>query len=115
MQLGTLIDHLSREEDAAVALEALGDIVLFSEVQAVGERYGESPGEYVANAARRFAALASDEDWLSLMSALERSQVPAHATLERMLRWALDADAREASPQAQAGCACGQHTHSAST
>lgn len=96
MQLGTLIDRLSLEEDAAVALEALGDIVLFSDVRTVGEHYGESPGAYVANAARRFAALASDEDWLGLMSAMERSQVPAQAALERMLRWALAADALEA-------------------
>lgn len=96
MQLGTLIDRLSLEEDAAVALEALGDIVLFLDVRTVGEHYGESPGAYVANAARRFAALASDEDWLGLMSAMERSQVPAQAALERMLRWALAADALEA-------------------
>ena len=55
MQLGTLMDRLEFEDDAAAALEALGDIVLFAEVQAMGERYDECPGEYVANAARRFA------------------------------------------------------------
>lgn len=115
MQLGTLIDHLSFEEDAAEALEALGDIVLFSEVQAVGEHYGERPGEYVANAARRFAALASDEDWLSLMSAMERSQDPAHAALERMLRWALKADTIKTPSQAHVGCTCGGHAHAANT
>ncbi len=107
MQLGTLMDHLAFEDDAAAALDALGDIVLFSEVQTTGERYGETPGEYVANAARRFAALGSDEDWMSLMTAMERSADPARAALERMLRWALKADAQKATPSSPSGCTCG--------
>jgi hypothetical protein len=112
MQLGTLMDHLAFEEDAATALEALGDIVLFTEVQAMGERHDESPGEYVANAAHRFAAIADDEDWLNLMTVMERSQDPAHAALERMLRWSLKRDKAEAEHQAghvqAGGCACGR-------
>lgn len=107
MQLGTLMERLVQEDDAAVALEALGDIVLFTEVQAMGERYGESPGEYVANAARRFAALANDEDWLSLMTAMERSPRPAHSALEQMLRWSLKHDAAEAAQQNTEQCSCG--------
>jgi hypothetical protein len=109
MQLGTLMDHLEFEDDAATALEALGDIVLFSEVQAMGERYDECPGQYVANAARRFAARAGDEDWLSLMAVMERSQDPAQAALERMLRWALKVDAQELLSPSDAGCTCGGH------
>lgn len=109
MQLGTLMDHLAFEDDAATALEALGDIVLFAEVQTTGERYGENPGEYVANAARRFAALGSDEDWLGLMTAMERSADPAKTALERMLRWALKVDAVKGSPPPHAGCTCGSH------
>lgn len=107
MQLGTLMDHLAIEDDAAGALEALGDIVLFAEVQAMGGRYEESPGEYVANAARRFAALGSDEDWLNLMTAMERSADPAKAALERMLRWSLKHDADESSHQQSGSCSCG--------
>ena len=111
MQLGKLMDHLAFEDDAAAALEALGDIVLFAEVQAMGERYDESPGEYVANAAHRFAAIAGDEDWLNLMTVMERSDDPAHAALERMLRWSLKRDAAEAEHQAghvqAGGCTCG--------
>ncbi len=107
MQLGTLMERLAQEDDAAAALDALGDIVLFTEVQAMGECYEESPGAYVANAARRFAAMASDEDWLSLMTAMERSQRPAHAALERMLRWSLRCDAAEQSSQPTDQCSCG--------
>jgi hypothetical protein len=109
MQLGTLINHLSLECDAATALEALGDIVLFDEVHTIGERYGETPGEYVANAARRFAALGSDEDWQRLMTAMERSSNLAKTAFERMLRWALEADAVKGPPPSQAGCTCGSY------
>jgi hypothetical protein len=111
MQLGTLMNHLAFKDDAAAALETLGDIVLFAEVQAMGERYEESPGEYVANAAHRFAAVAGDEDWLNLMTVIERSDDPARAALERMLRWSLKRDAAEAVHQAGhaqvRGCTCG--------
>lgn len=109
MQLGTLMNHLEFEDDGAAALEALGDIVLFAEIQKMGARYDECPGTYVANAARRFAARGSDEDWLNLMAVMERSQDPAQAALERMLRWALKADAEEGFPQPHAGCTCGGH------
>jgi len=111
MQLGTLMDHLAFEDDAATALEALGDIVLFANVQAMGERYEETPGEYVANAARRFASLGSDEDWLGLMAAMERSDDPARAALDRMLRWALKTDAEEGEAAPHAGCTCGGGQH----
>jgi hypothetical protein len=107
MQLGTLMDHLSFEDDAAEALEALGDIVLYSKVQSMGERFAETPGEYVANAARRFASLGSDEDWLGLMAAMERGEDPARAALERMLQWALKVDAEGSASPPDAGCTCG--------
>jgi len=111
LQLGQLMDHLEFENNAYAALEALGDIVLFTQVRSMGERYGESPGEYVANAAHRFAAVAGDEDWLNLMTVMERSDDPARAALERMLRWSLKRDAAETEHHAghvqAGGCSCG--------
>lgn len=111
MLLGTLMERLAQEDDAAAALLALNNIVLFAEVRAIGERFDESPGEYVANASRRFAAMAGDEDWLNLMTVMERSDDPAHAALERMLRWSLTRDAAEAEHNAAhiqaGGCSCG--------
>lgn len=111
MQLGTLMAHLASEDDAAAALETLGDIVLFVEVQAMGDCFDESPGEYVANAAHRFAAVAGDEDWLNLMTVMERSDDPARAALECMLRWSLKRDAAEAEHNVghahAGGCTCG--------
>ncbi|MFN3745349.1 MAG: hypothetical protein ACK4TL_11650 [Hyphomicrobiaceae bacterium] len=107
MHLGLLMACLSFADDAAEALEALGDIVLFSKVEAMGERFAETPGEYVANAAQRFASLASDEDWLGLMAAMERSDDPARAALKQMLQWALKADTADLASPPYAGCTCG--------
>ncbi|MDX2205893.1 MAG: hypothetical protein NW223_24295 [Hyphomicrobiaceae bacterium] len=110
MTLGHLIAELEHEETGARALEALGDIVLFSEVQAMGEAFGESVAAYVATAAGRFAALAGDEAWLGLVGAMEQAAAPGQVALRRMLRWALDQDARElAGPAPSNGCACGRH------
>jgi hypothetical protein len=105
MELGTLMNRLTFEDNAGAALEALGDVVLFVEVQAMGERYDENPGEYVANAVRRFAALGRDEDWLSLMTAMERSDDPARAALGWILRWSLKHDDAETLPQSAGQCA----------
>ncbi len=105
MLLGTILKRLEAEADAAEALEALGDIVLLTEVQAMGDLHGESLGDYVAGATRRFAADASSEDWLALMTAIERSDDPARTTLDRMLRWSL---ARDAVVPAAMGCGCGK-------
>lgn len=111
MHLGDLIARLGEENDAALALESLGDMMLFAEVQDVGAWHDETPGEYVAAAARRFAALASDEDWLSVMNALERADEPSKAVLDRMLRWAIARDRAEAAAPEDAprhaGCGCG--------
>jgi hypothetical protein len=106
MQLGGLIAVLEDEANAAAALETLGDLVLFAEVQAVGVRYNEAPGEYVSGAVGRFASGASDEDWLGLMNALERSDDPARAVLQYILRWALTQDATEQVASTHGGCSC---------
>ncbi len=117
MNLGQLMNRLDDETHAGAALEALQDIVLLARVQEAGALHDESPGEYVTNASRRFAALASDEDWLGVMTAMERTDDPARAAIDRMLRWALEKDAAQAvssspsspSPASSAsgGCGCG--------
>ena len=105
MLLGTILTRLGNEADAAEALEAMGDIILLTEVQAMGELHDESPADYVCGATRRFAADASSEDWLALMTAIERSDDPARTTLDKMLRWSL---ARDAAGPSTTGCGCGK-------
>jgi hypothetical protein len=98
MELGTLIARLERESDAADAtgvLVWLDDLALFAAVEAMGARYDETPAAYLANAARRFARLASDEEWLALTGALARTDDPALTALGQMVRWALARDQAE--------------------
>lgn len=107
MQLGALIRRLEDETDAAQAMDALGDIVLFTRVKAMGQLHDETPGAYLAGASRRFTNLGSDEDWLALMTAIERADNPARAVIGKVLNWALDQDREPASAKK---CGCGGGT-----
>ena len=59
-----------------------------------------------AAASRRFAQLASDEDWLALMTALERADDAGAACLRHMLAWSL----RHEGEQPDKGCGGGPCT-----
>jgi hypothetical protein len=97
MQLGDLLTRLQRQADAAEALGALGDLALFARVSEAGRAHGETPGEYVAFGAARFANRAGHEDWLALVGVMERAGDPGRAALLHLVQWALAADAREAA------------------
>ena len=106
MQLGQIIRSFGDETSAAEALIACGDIQLLASVDAMTRKFNESTGEYASGAVRRFANLASSEDWLGLMSAIERTDDPARTVLVKMLRWALARDAAELSGSEVAACGC---------
>lgn len=95
MDLGVLFARLETEQSAADALEALGDLVVYSQVASAAERYGEQPGEYLAASAGQFAAMAGDGAWLALIAAMERAPDPGQAAMLYIARWAF---ARDASP-----------------
>lgn len=111
MLLGEMINRLEADGAAAAALEALGDLVLLSDVVNAGAAHDESPGEYVANGVKRFSSRASAEDWMRVMRALERRDAAEgqREALAIMVRWAVEADSAgtaEAEPS-HAGCTCG--------
>ena len=108
MLLGTIMNELRDETVAASALIRLGDVILVAEVDAARAPHDESIGEYVSGAAQRFARMASDEDWLALMTALERTDTPAVTCLTTMVKWSIARDAKALEPDLVAsGCACG--------
>lgn len=111
MLLGTMMAKFKNDQSAEAALLSLGDLVLVAEVDAERNRHDETLGEYVWGAAQRFARLASDEDWLGLMTAVEKSENPAASCLGTMLRWSVLRDHAEAvAPEAASphqGCTCG--------
>jgi hypothetical protein len=108
MHLGQLLETLRREEDASLALEALGDVVLFTEIAAMAQIQDESPAEYVSVSASRFANQADHQDWLQLVSAIERSDDAGRTLLTKVVRWALLRDSQTAQGGDGHGkCSCG--------
>ena len=95
MQVGEIIRDFGEGARANEAPLACGDIVLLARVGETAGRYDETVGEYAAGAVRRFANLASDEDWLALMNALERANQPGIDCLIHMLNWSLKRDEDE--------------------
>jgi len=106
MLLGDLLRQLQDETVATAALLATNDLRRLGQVQHAAEHYGESVGEYVANAVRGFADQGNDEDWLAMMTALESSSDAASTCLARMIDWSL---LRDQAPTVQSGCNCGGH------
>lgn len=106
MLLGAILKDLQDEDAAAAALLSLGDIVLLAEVEAARLPHDEGVGAYVSGATQRFAHLASDEDWLRLMTVLEKSQSPATSCLTTMVRWSIARDAAVEPMAPSGGCSC---------
>ncbi|MEW6768361.1 MAG: hypothetical protein AB1342_10065 [Pseudomonadota bacterium] len=106
MQLGQIIRNFSDETTAGEILMSCNDLVLFTRVAEVADRFGEAVGEYAAGSVRRFANLAGSEDWLGLMNVLERAADPGTGCLAFMVDWSLRQDE---VPQvaAAASCTCG--------
>jgi hypothetical protein len=110
MQLGEIVARLNDETIATEALLDCGDLSLVVEVSEVAGRFEETPGDYAAGSVRRFANAASDEDWLALMTALERTDDPARTCLVNMVAWSLARDRQPIIPAPEPGahaCSCG--------
>lgn len=106
MVLGQVLERLGDEALAAETLVALEDLNLMVRVEAAGRPFGEGIGEYSAGASRRFAHLASDEDWLALMTALERADDAGMACLKHMVEWALQRESEQADDGCGGSCTC---------
>ncbi len=84
-------DLLSRFDDPAFAAEAvfqIGDVGLLADMRERAAAEGEGLGEFAQNAVRRFAAEASDEDWVTLLGALARASDPGAVCLRFAFRHA---------------------------
>lgn len=104
MVLGEVLERLGDAAFAAETLVALEDLNLMVQVEVTGRLFGENVGEYAAGASRRFAQLASDDDWLALMTVLERADGAGTACLKHMLEWSLHHDAVSADDGVDGSC-----------
>jgi hypothetical protein len=102
MLLGDIIAQLDDESFAMEALVGLGDLALLARVEGAAEAEGITPGAFAAQAVQAFSNSASDEDWVTLIGAMGRTQDPGQICLKKMVEFAL-------RPPTGAPHACGHH------
>lgn len=76
MLLGDVLARFDTPSFVEETVLALGDLQLLAQMRAQADAEGESLGEFARSAMRRFAAEASDEDWVTLLGALARAGDP---------------------------------------
>jgi hypothetical protein len=83
MLLGDLLTRFADETIAAETIVGLGDLSLMARLSEQAEANGMSLGAYAAGAMRRYAAEASEEEWVTLMGLLRRAPDPGAVCLQR--------------------------------
>ncbi|NWG25293.1 MAG: hypothetical protein HXY30_12930 [Pseudorhodoplanes sp.] len=91
MLLGDLIARCGEESVALESLLSLDNPALTARVSEVCKLHDHTLGEFVALAIRRYAASASDEEWVTAIGAMGRTSVPGRELLRRSLIWMLEA------------------------
>jgi hypothetical protein len=89
MLLSDIIAALDDEAFAAETLIGLGDLPLLSRVRTRAEHDGVTLGEFATQAVETFANRASDDDWVSLIGVMGRSDAPGEICLKTMVEFAL--------------------------
>jgi hypothetical protein len=86
MLLGDLIARLEDETFAAETLLSIGDLSLTAEVIDAAAREGVTTGEYVVACVGHFANQASDQEWVTLVGQMGKSDAPGQVFLRRAAR-----------------------------
>ena len=92
MLLGDLLARFRDEDIATETVLGCGDLVLIAGLMEQAELNGQTLGAYAAGAVRRYAADASDEEWVSLMGALGRAEDPGAVCMRRAFDHVLQED-----------------------
>ncbi|MFN3658696.1 MAG: hypothetical protein ACK4UO_15710 [Pseudolabrys sp.] len=92
MLLGDLLARFDDDTFAEEAVLSLGDLTLLARLREQAQANGERLGDYARGAVRRFAAEASDEDWVTLLGALARAEDPGAVCLKRALMHGMQAE-----------------------
>jgi len=88
----SLFARLDDEVAAAAAARDLDDDALLGGVDEARAAHEETLGEYVSGAVRRFARLATDEEYVTFRTRLERAGDPERAALGAILAWSVRRD-----------------------
>jgi len=81
--LGDLLASLTDETTAMETILGAGDLALLTAVRERAAAEETDLGAYVSQTVRRYANEASDEEWITLMGALNRSPDPGATCLKR--------------------------------
>ncbi len=87
--LGDLLANLTDETTALETILGAGDLTLLTAVRDRATAEGVDLGAYVGQMVQRYAAEASDEEWITLIGALNRSQDPGATCLKRAFEYGL--------------------------
>jgi hypothetical protein len=89
MLLSDLIRQFDDETVAAEALVALGDLALTARIAVAAAEQDATLGEFAVVSVQGFAAWARDEDWVTVLGQMGRSDDPGRVFLSYVLHFAL--------------------------
>lgn len=89
MLLGDVITRFDDESTALQMLMSLDDLALVARVREACERDDYELGEFARTAVQRYASAASDEEWVTALGQMGRTQAPGIELLRRALIWML--------------------------
>ena len=92
MMLGDMMAGLRDDATAVELILGLDDLQLLAGIDACAEAEGVDLADYARQAMQRYAAQASDEEWITLMGIIGRAADPARACLRRAFEFALRHD-----------------------
>jgi hypothetical protein len=89
IMLGDLLASLTDEATALETILSAGDLKLLAAAQELAAADGLDLAAFVTQTVQRYTNEASDEEWVTLMSLLNRSQDPGTTCLQRAFEHAL--------------------------
>ena len=96
MMLGDMLRRLNDDSEATEIILGVGDLPLMVAAQQRAKAEGLELVAFLREAVQRYAAEASDEEWITLMGTIGRAADPGLACVKRALESAL----REGNPSA---------------
>ena len=87
--LGDLLANLTDESTALETILGVGDLTLLTAVRERAAAEETDLAAYVSQTVRRYANEATDEEWITLMGAINRSPDPGATCLKRAFEYVL--------------------------
>ncbi len=85
MLLGDVIANFQEPVLAAEALLALDDLALMARISEAATEQHMTPGEFALQCVGYFVSRANDEEWLTLIGLMSKSDNPGQVFLRRVL------------------------------